>query len=162
MSSPSTPAAASDSVIPLSLLADDVELKGINAIWREMLLFTVLMTTVSYTVAGAFGLESALLTTMTANGRRAAAVAQTHSSNRAGCMACRVVRGFSFLWLPIVMGVVGAIIGFFFGAVPAVFISTIYASVPMTVQLYVVRVMGAAQGVIATYLSLGRSRTGLS
>lgn len=158
MSSLSAPEAASDSVIPLSLLADDVELKGIKAIWREMLLFTVLMTTVSYTVAGALGLDRAIR----ASPAQQYWQRQTRSSKRAGCMACRVVRGFSFLWLPIVMGIIGAIIGFFFGAVPAVFISTIYESVPMTVQLYVVRVMGAAQGVIATYLSLGRSRTSLS
>ncbi len=78
----------------------------------------------------------------------------------AGVVAVRmgdVATGYKWMWLPLAMLCLGAVIGFIDGAFPAALIAAIYQSIPYAIGIDVAGGIGIGQAMIITYFQLGRA-----
>lgn len=76
----------------------------------------------------------------------------------AGVVACRVGKTrYKWTWLPLLMLVVGAIVGFTEGAIAGAMLAAIYRSIPYEIGIDVAAGLGIGQAIVIVYLHLGRA-----
>ena len=77
----------------------------------------------------------------------------------AGIIACRVMNKsyMTYIYIPILFGLVGVILGFCCGAFTAALIAAVYISVPYSLPYSVVIGLGIGQSIIIIYFHLGRA-----
>jgi hypothetical protein len=149
---------------------DAVFLASFADLWTYFTLWTMGGVAVAFFVAGVIACRTTVAADAVPSSRSPGAAAaaaakrtvaggEKDSRSSAGCCGgeCGPGGRYRWVWLPLAMMALGAVLGFLDGALPAALIAALYHSIPYAIGIDVAGGIGIGQALIITYFHLGRA-----